>query len=156
MLFPPSHYVARSAAGGLLAVLLLAMWLHTAWPNARWRLLAMLRQPVVAGRLATAMVVLLVAGAVPDIALTRLWVDYLGWFRGVVTSRTGVVHAETLPMGEWPYRLFAQDWTYPALSALVRSAPGQAIVAARKTALANPPFDPACGTVPRLDGFGWR
>ncbi len=156
LLFPPSHYVARSAAGGLLAALLLAMWVHVAWPGASWRLMTMLHQPIVASRLATAMVVLAVAGAVPDLALTRLWVDYLGWFRGVVTSRTGLVYSETLPMRDWPNRIFAQDWTYPALSALVRSAPGQAIVVARKTELANPPFDPACGTVPRLTGFAWR
>lgn len=156
MLFPPSHYVARSAAGGLLAALLLAMWIHVAWPTARWRLMAMLRQAIVARRLATAMVVLLVAGAVPDLALTRLWVDYLSWFRGVVTSHTGLVYAETLPMQDWPNRIFAQDWTYPPLSALVRGAPGQAIVVARKTDLANPPFDPRCGTVPRLTGLAWR
>jgi hypothetical protein len=156
MLFPPSHYVARSAAGGLLAALLLAMWIHVAWPAARWRLMVMLRQAVVARRLATAMIVLAAAGAVPDLALTRLWVDYLSWFRGIVTSHTGLVYAETLPMREWPYRIFAQDWTYPPLSALVRSAPGQAIIVARETDLANPPFDPRCGTVPRLRGMAWR
>jgi hypothetical protein len=22
--------------------------------------------------------------------------------------------------------------------------------------LSNPPFDPACGTLPRLKGYGWR
>ena len=156
MLFPPAHYVARTAAGGLLVVLLLAMWAHSAWLQARWKPMAILRQPVVARRLTTAMVVLLVAGAVPDLALTRLWVDYLAWFRGVVTSRTGLVYADTLPLRDWPYRIFAQDWTYPALSALVRGAPGQAIVVARKTERINPPFDPSCGTVPRLEGFAWR
>ena len=72
MLFPPAHYVARTAAGGLLAVLLSAMWLHVAWPEARWRLLAMLHRPVVARRLATAMFVLVLAGAVPDLALLAL------------------------------------------------------------------------------------
>ena len=52
----------------------------------------------------------------PGIWLTRQWVDYLAWFRGVVTSHTGIVSAEELPLGQWPYRLFAQEWTYPALS----------------------------------------
>ena len=66
------------------------------------------------------------------------------------------MQAESLPLERWPYRLFAQDWTYPALSALLRSAPDQAIVVARDTYRTNPPFDPACGTVPRLDGFRWR
>ncbi|MCW5733654.1 MAG: hypothetical protein KIS73_05990 [Enhydrobacter sp.] len=155
MIFPPAHYLARSAAGGLLAVLLSAMWLHVAWPEARWRLLVVLRQPIVARRLATAMFVLVLAGAVPDLALSRYWADYLGWFRSVVTTRTGIVYAEELPMREWPHRLFAQDWTYPALSALLRSAPGQAIVVTRNDYRSNPPFDPSCGTVPRLTGFRW-
>lgn len=156
MLFPPAHYLARSAAGGLLAVLLSAMWLHVAWPEARWRLLAMLHRPMVASRLATAMFVLVLAGAVPDLALSRYWSDYLAWFRGIVTTRTGLVYAEELPMRQWPYRLFAQDWTYPALSVLVRSAPGQAIVVTRNDYRSNPPFDPSCGTVPALTGFRWR
>lgn len=155
MIFPPAHYLARSAAGGLLAVLLSAMWLHVAWPEARWRLLAMLHKPMVARRLATAMFVLVAAGAVPDLALSRYWADYLGWFRTVVTTRTGLVYAEQLPMRDWPYRLFAQDWTYPALSALLRGSPGDAIVVTRNDYLSNPPFDPACGTVPRLIGFRW-
>lgn len=156
MIFPPAHYVARSAAGGLLAVLLSAMWLHVAWPAARRRLLAMLHRPAVAQRLATAMFVLVLAGAVPDLALSRYWSDYLAWFRGVVTTRTGLVYADELPMRQWPYRLFAQDWTYPALSVLLRSAPGQAIIVARNDYLSNPPFDPSCGTVPALTGFRWR
>ena len=68
----------------------------------------------------------------------------------------GAVYADELPMRQWPYRLFAQDWTYPALSVLVRSAPGQAIVVTRNDYQSNPPFDPSCGTVPALTGFHWR
>ncbi len=156
MIFPPSHYLARSAAGGLLVALLSAMWLHVAWPDARWRLLAMLRRPAVAQRLAAAMLVLVLAGAVPDLALSRYWTGYLAWFREIVTTRTGLVYADTLPMRDWPNRLFAQDWTYPALSVLLRGAPGQAIVVARNDYRSNPPFDPSCGTVPVLAGFSWR
>jgi hypothetical protein len=155
MIFPPSHYLARSAAGGLLAGLLSAMWLHVAWPQARWRPLAMLHRPAVARPLTTAMFVLLLAGAVPDLALSRYWLDYLGWFRGVVTTRTGLVYAGELPMGQWPQRLFAQDWSYPALSALLRSAPDQAIIVTRNDYRSSLPFDPSCGTVPRLTGFRW-
>jgi hypothetical protein len=155
MIFPPAHYIARSAAGGLLAVVLSAMWLHVAWPDAPWRLLAMLHRPVVVRRLATAMFVLVLAGAVPDLALTRYWIDYLAWFRGVVTSRTGLVYADEFPMRQWPYRLFAQEWTYPALSVLLQGKPGQAVVAVRNDYRSNLPFDPLCGTVPVLDGFRW-
>jgi hypothetical protein len=156
MVFPPSHYVARTAAGGLLAVLLAASWLHVAWPKAPLGGLAALYRPIVAQRLATAMVIVLVAGMVPDLMLTRLWIDHLAWFRGVVVGQTGVVAAETLPMRQWPHRLFAQEWTYPALSVLLHDRPGQAIVVARNDYVSNRPFDPSCGTVPRLEGFAWR
>ncbi len=102
------------------------------------------------------MFVLVLAATVPDLTLTRLWVGYLDYFRGVVSSRTGLVLSDDLPLRQWPNRLFAQDWTYPALSAIVRSAPGQGIVVVPKDYRTNPPFEPSCGTVPRLDGYRWR
>ncbi len=34
ILYPPAHYLAREAAGLLLALLLACMWLHVAWPAA--------------------------------------------------------------------------------------------------------------------------
>ncbi|MBS0524001.1 MAG: hypothetical protein JSS04_10225 [Proteobacteria bacterium] len=154
-LFPPSHYVARTAAGGLLALLMLLSWAHVALPK-RLRLLAVLHEPVAGRRLATAMLLLVLGGAIPEIWLTRQWVGYLAWFRGVVTSQTGIVSARDLPLDRWPYRLFAQDWTYPALSVLLRNAPGQAVVVAPNDYLDDRPFDPLCGTVPRLDGYAWR
>jgi len=155
-LFPPSHYVARTAAGGTLLVLLLASWLEVAWPKPRPALLALLHQPAVARRLATAMFLLVLAGAVPEAWMTRQWVDYLAWFRGVVTSRSGLVPAEGLALRQWPYRMFAQEWTYPALSVLLHDAPGQGVVVARNDYRSNMPFDPTCGTVPRLEGYRWR
>ena len=154
-LFPPSHYVARTGAGGLLAVLMLLAWVHVALPQ-RLRLLAVLHEPATGRRLATAMLLLVLGGAVPEIWLTRQWVDYLAWFRGVVTSRSGIVSARDLPLGLWPYRLFTQEWTYPALSVLLRSAPGQAVIVMPNDYRNDWPFDPLCGTIPRLDGYAWR
>jgi hypothetical protein len=154
-LFPPSHYVARTAAGGLLLTLMFASWLYVAWPKPGPALFATMRQPAVARRLVTAMFLLVLGGAVPDVWQTRMWTDYLGWFRGVVTSRTGVVPAGALPLKQWPYRLFTQEWTYPALSALVRTASGQGVVVAANDYMSNMPFDPLCGTVPRLEGYRW-
>jgi hypothetical protein len=156
MLFPPSHYVARTAAGWLLAAILAAMWLHVGWRERRPKLLAELARPEVGRRLVGALTALLLAASVPDLALSRLWVGYLDYFRGLVTRHTGIVRANDLPMAEWPYRLFAQDWTYPALSVIVRSAPGQGVVVIDKDYRTNPPFDPSCGTVPKLEGFVWR
>jgi hypothetical protein len=156
ILFPPAHHVARTAAGWLLMAILVSMWLHVGWRDRPPAVLVELRRPRTARRLCAAMAGLLLAAAVPDLALSRLWVGYLGYFRGVVTGHAGIVRAGDLPMRQWPYRLFSQDWTYPALSALVRSAPGQGIVVIDKDYRSNPEFEPSCGTVPRLEGFNWR
>jgi len=153
-LFPPSHYVARTAAGGLLTLLMLLSWAHVVLPK-RLPLLAVLHEPVAGRRLATAMLLLVLGGAIPEIWLTRQWVDYFAWFRGVVTSHAGIVSSRDLPLDRWPYRLFTQEWTYPALSVLLHSAPGQAIVVAPNDYLDDRPFDPACGTVPKLEGYRW-
>jgi hypothetical protein len=115
-----------------------------------------LHEPSAGRRLSTAMLLLVLGGAIPEIWLTRQWVDYLAWFRSVVTGHTGIVSAKDLPLDRWPYRMFAQEWTYPALSVLLRSAPGQAIVVAPNDYVNDHPFDPLCGTVPRVEGYSWR
>jgi hypothetical protein len=73
-----------------------------------------------------------------------------------VNSRTGIVPADELPLRQWPYRMFVQEWSYPALSVLLHRAPGQGVVVAPNDYRSNMPFDPACGTVPRLESFVWR
>ena len=80
-LFPPSHYVARTAAGCVLWALLVAMWIHVAFPDSRLALLACLRRPEVGRRLAAATFALVLAAAVPDRAITHLWRGYLGFMR---------------------------------------------------------------------------
>jgi hypothetical protein len=156
ILYPPAHYLARQAAGLLLAVLLVCMWLHVAWQRKPPPVLATLRLPAVSQRLVAAMTVLVIAAAIPDVALTGLWSDYLGRMRGLVDSRQGIVRASALPLLDWPDKLFAQDWSLPAMSAIVSRTPGRAFVRVDNDFLSNPPFDPACGTLPRLKGYGWR
>lgn len=156
ILYPPSHYLARQAAGGLLAVLLGGLWLAVAWRDRPPRLLAVLRLPAVSGRAVLAMTVLLVAAAVPDLVLTGLWSDYLGRMRALVDTREGAIRAADLPLLDWPDKLFAQDWSLPAMSAVVSRTPGRAYVLVDKDYRSNPPFDPACGTLPRLEGYGWK
>jgi hypothetical protein len=156
ILYPPAHYLARQAAGLLLALLLGCMWIHVAWRQRPPAVLATLRLPAVSQRLVAAMTALVVAAAVPDVALTGLWADYLGRIRTLVDSREGIIRARDLPLLDWPDKLFAQDWTLPAMSAIVSRMPGRAFVLLDKDYLSNPPFDPACGTLPRLKGYGWR
>lgn len=155
MLFPPAHYVARTAAGWTLAILLAVMWAHVAWRRDPPKLLIVLRQPEVGRRLATATAALVVAAAIPDFRLTTLWTDYLGYLRGVIASRSGFIPFQELPTRQWPHRLFSQEWTLPALSALLRSSPGEAIVLGPQGPGDTMPFDSRCGTVPRLEGYRW-
>ena len=155
-LFPPSHYVARTAAGCMLWALLAAMWIHVAFPTSRLAVLACLRRPEVGRRLAGATFALVLAAAVPDLALTHMWSGYLGFLRGVVASRTGIVKAADLPLGVWPNQLFTQEWTLPALTAVLRTRQLEAIVVAGPNYRDEWPFDPACGTLPRLYGYAWR
>jgi hypothetical protein len=154
-LFPPSHYVARTAAGCVLWAMLVVMWIHVAGRAGRVALLARLREPAVGRRLAAAMTALVLAAVVPDLTLTRLWGDYLGYLRQVVVNDTGLVAANALPLQTWPQSLFSQQWTLPALSAVLRRDPANAIVIADRNYRDDQPFDPACGTLPRLTGYRW-
>lgn len=155
ILYPPSHYVARQAAGLLLAVLLVGMWVQVARRNPP-AVFAAIRSEGVAQRMVMALAALTFAAAVPDIALTRLWSGYVEALQAVVNEREGLVRAETLPLHDWPNKLFFQDWSYPALSAAVSRQPGRAYVVSDQDYLSNPPFEPACGLLPKLRGYGWR
>lgn len=155
ILYPPAHYVARQAAGVLLAALLVGMWLQVALRDPP-RVVAVMRQPDVARRMVLLLGALTVAAAIPDIVLTRLWSGYIERLRVVVDGNKGVVRAETLPLHDWPNKLFFQDWSYPALSAVVSRSPGQSYVVSDQDYLSNPPFEPACGLLPKLKGYGWR
>lgn len=156
ILYPPAHYLARQAAGVVLAVLLGCMWLHVAWQRRPPAVFTVLRLPAVSRRLVLAMTALVLAAAVPDVVLTGLWSDYLARMRALVDTREGAIRARDLPLLEWPDKLFAQDWSLPAMSTVISRTPGRAYVLADKDYLSNPPFDPACGTLPHLQGYGWR
>jgi hypothetical protein len=156
ILYPPSHYVARQAAGILLALLLGGMWLLASRRHSPPAVLTTMREAAVSRRLLTLVTALAFAAAVPDIALTRLWAGYLDGLRGLVDDRTGIIRAETLPLHEWPTKLFFQDWSFPALAAVISRTPGKAYVVSDQDYLSNPPFEPACGLLPRLSGYGWR
>ena len=156
ILYPPSHYVARQAAGILLAALLGGMWMLVAWRRNPPAVLAALREAPVARRMLALVTALTFAAAVPDVALTRLWADYLGGLRHLVNDRTGIVRAEALPLYDWPNKLFFQDWSFPALTAVISRTPGKAYVVVDQDFLSNPPFEPSCGLLPKLSGYSWR
>ena len=94
------------------------MWLHVAWQRRPPAVFTILRLPAVSRRLVLAMTALLLAAAVPDVVLTGLWSDYLARMRTLVDTREGAIRARDLPLLDWPDKLFAQDWSLPAMSAL--------------------------------------
>jgi hypothetical protein len=155
MVFPPAHYVARTAAGCLLWAMLVFMWIHTVWRRTAPALLRILREAAVGRRLVAALTILVVAAAIPDVVMTRLWGGYLDYLKGVLAGPAKIVHASDLPHEQWPYRLFSQDWTAPALGALLRGGPDQAVLLGPEGAEPMP-FDSRCGTLPRLKGYSWR
>jgi hypothetical protein len=154
-LSPAAQHTARSASGGLLCAILAVLWLHVAWRTSPPRFLALAREPGVGRHLVVSAALLVVAAALPDMTLSRLWQGYLEDFRGMVVSRTGMVWASDLPLQRWPDPLFNQDWSYPALSAIVKSASGQGVVVEKQTFRRFSPFDPRCGTLPRLEAYRW-
>ena len=154
-LFPPSHYVARSAAGALLLAMLATLWLFVGWTHRPPRLFAILKDATVGRRLTLAMAMLLMASMVPDIALTRMWTVYLDRFRSLVVGQSGTVQAGDAGLYDWPANMFRQDWSYPALSLLLRQAPSNALVMPAAASGELPLYDPACG-LPGLTGYVWR
>jgi hypothetical protein len=131
------------------------MWVNVVWREHAPAVLRVLREGAVARRLVLALTALVLAAAIPDIALTRLWVGYLGYVRALVVGRTGDVHFADLPIRQWPQVLFSQDWTAPALGALLRGDGRNAHLLGPQGAVPMP-FDSRCGTLPGLKGFYWR
>ena len=152
-LFPPAHYIARTAAGGLLWVILAGMWAFAAWRMRPPLLFATLREPAVGRRLSVALLALLAAAAVPDMALTLRWSTHLEEFRGLIVGRSGIVRLADTRFYQWPGELFRQDWSSPALSLILRQAPSDALVLPAPGELAF--YMPECG-VPGFAGYAWR
>lgn len=155
LIYPPAHHIARTAAGALLWAMLAGLWLFTAWTRNPPRLFEVIRQPVVGRRLAAGLFTLMIGATVPDIALTRLWTQYIDTFRGLIVGHPGAVDPRQAGLYEWPDKLFRQDWSYAPLSLILRSGPADGLVLPRQEYTEPRPFDPACG-LPELKGYGWR
>lgn len=155
LLYPPAHYVSRTAAGALLWLMLAAMWLFVAWTRHRPRLFVLLAEPQVGRRLIAALFGLLLAASVPDIVLTRMWTEYLDGFRALIVGHKGFVQARDVAFYDWPAKLFRQGWSYPPLSLILRNAPTDAMVMPALEYGEPPLYEPACG-IPALTGYAWR
>jgi hypothetical protein len=97
---------------------------------------------------------LLLAGLPADIFLTFTWIDYLQAMRATVRSRAGVIAFEDTPIAKFPRTLMVEDWALPSQSLVLRSKPGDGIIAPPRTYTAWTPF-PA-SRPPDIGTFVWR
>jgi len=91
---------------------------------------------------------------VPDLALTSRWSEYRRTVQEVVQSRTGRVLVADTVIAEARFQPFFQDWTYPALSLMLRRTPGDAVLFVPRS---NHPWklNPEIW-LPSLEGYAWR
>jgi len=54
----------------------------------------------------------MIAATVPDIAMTRLWTQYIDTFRGLIVGHPGVVDPRNAQFYGMAGQLFRQDWSY--------------------------------------------
>lgn len=154
VIFPPSHYVARAAAGILLLVLLAGWLLYIARPHLMPRTAATLGDPAAGRRLSVAALAFMAAAMVPDLALTARWSEYRRTVQDVVQTRTGRVPVADTAIVEPRFQPFFQDWTYPALSLILRRTSADAVLFVPRS---NHPWklNPEIW-LPTLEGYAWR
>jgi hypothetical protein len=138
-----SHYLARSASGVVITVMVIFIWCQVAPRLASWRPRVVLRMAE-AGRRMLAFAALLLVAAVPaDVFLTFTWVDYLDAMRATVSGHGGVIAFEDTPISKFPKVLMVENWTLPSQSLMLRSKPGDGIIAPPRNFTEWTPFPPS-------------
>jgi len=154
LVFAPAHYVARTAAGALLAGLLVLLCIAEAAARLDWSMLRAARAPAAARRLAAGLGLMFAAACVPDLYLTTQWSRSLDTMRGLIAGKSGAIAVHDTELVEWPGKMFVQDWTMPALSRLLHRRHGEALLV---MPVADGKPDPyAIGRLPPLDRYLWR
>jgi hypothetical protein len=149
-----SHYLARSASGVVITVMVIFIWCLAAPRLANWRPRVVLRSAAAGRRLLAFACLLLAAGLPADIFLTSTWVDYLGAMRATVVSHSGVVAFEDTPLSKFPMVLLVENWVLPSQSLMLRSKPGDGIIAPPRDFTEWTPFPPS--QPQDIGKFVWR
>jgi hypothetical protein len=124
-----SQYVARTAAGLVIAAIVLFMWGYGSTLRNRFAVLAVLATPE-AGRRFLVFAVLIALAILPsDIYLTQNWISYLDTMRATVRDRDGVIAFENTPFAQHPYDLLVEAWILPSQSLALRAKRGDGIIA---------------------------
>ncbi len=149
-----SHYLARSASGVIITTMVIFVWCLAAPRLANWRPRLVLQSEAARRRMLGFACLLLLAALPADIFLTSTWVAYLDAMRATVTSRTGVIAFEDTPISKFPKVLLVENWVLPSQSLLLRSKPGDGIIAPPRDFTDWMPFPPSAPQ--DIGRFVWR
>lgn len=138
-----SQYVARTAAGLIIAAAVVLIWAYASHLRAKLPFFVILRDARAAGRLVAFSFAMLLAVLPSDIYLTRNWAEYLGVMRAAVRGHEGVIAFEDSPLSKRPYDLLVENWILPSQSLALRSKRGDGIIAPSKGFRRWQPFPPA-------------
>jgi hypothetical protein len=149
-----SQYVARTAAGLVIATIIVFIWAYRSRLGAKLPALAVLRLPEASRRFVAFALLMLLAGLPADVYLTRTWMAYLEAVRTVVRTQNGVIAFEDTPLAKDPHLHLVEAWILPSQSLAMRAKRGDAIIAPPRKFDSWQPFPPAKPY--DLGQFAWR
>ena len=138
-----SQYVARTAAGLIIASIVVFIWAYASNLRGKLPAFVVLGTPEAARRFLIFALLILLAVLPSDISLTQSWVSYLDAMRTTVRDHDGVIAFEDSPLSRHPYDLLVEAWILPSQSLALRARQGDGIVAPPKDFNAWQPFPPA-------------
>ncbi len=138
-----SQYVARTAAGLVIATIVVFIWCYALILRDRLPAFLVLQRPEAARRFLVFALLVAVAILPSDIYLTRTWSAYLDTVRTVVRTHDGVIAFEESPLAKHPYDLLVEAWILPSQSLALRGKHGDGIIAPPKGFGAWQPFPPS-------------
>jgi hypothetical protein len=138
-----SQYVARTAAGLVIATIVVFIWCYGSSLRSKLPAFVVLGAPEAARRFLAFAVVIALAILPSDIYLTTTWMSYLDAMRATVRARDGVIAFEDSPLAKHPYDLLVEAWILPSQSLALRAKRGDGIIAPPKDFTAWQPFPPA-------------
>jgi hypothetical protein len=149
-----SQYVARTVSGLIIGTMIILIVLYRAKSDARIPAFTALRVPETGRRFLGFALLMLLATVPSDLFLTRSWVAYLDAMRDVVVSRSGPVPFEETPISRRPHILLVENWVLSSQSLVLRSKPGDGILAPPKDYTGWVPYSP--DKMPDLGRYFWR
>jgi hypothetical protein len=138
-----SQYVARTAAGLIIASIVVFIWAYASNLRGKLPAFVVLGAPEAARRFLIFALLILLAVLPSDISLTQSWVSYLDAMRTTVRDHDGVIAFEDSPLSRHPYDLLVEAWILPSQSLALRAKRGDGIVAPPRDFGAWQPFPPA-------------